>query len=81
MSHLDAVLFVHSSLADSTTPRFGLVESEAIQPLEPPKCRIRSQQLSIEEFGRPILDGSTDNEMKDVPSWFYDKSSVTTAKA
>ena len=34
--------------------------------------RIRNQQLSKEKFGRPILDGSKDEEMKDVPGWFYD---------
>jgi hypothetical protein len=34
--------------------------------------RIRNQQLSKENFGRPILDGSKDEEMKDVPGWFYD---------
>jgi hypothetical protein len=34
--------------------------------------RIRNQQLSMEKFGRPILDGSKDDEMKDVPGWFYD---------
>jgi len=34
--------------------------------------RIRNQQLSMEKFGKRILDGSKDNEMKDVPGWFYD---------
>jgi lysophospholipase L1-like esterase len=34
--------------------------------------RIRHQQLSIEKFGRRILDGSKDDEMKNVPGWFYD---------
>ena len=34
--------------------------------------RIRHQQLSMEKFGKRILDGSKDNEMKDVPGWFYD---------
>jgi lysophospholipase L1-like esterase len=34
--------------------------------------RIRHQQLSMEKFGRRILDGSKDNEMKDVRGWFYD---------
>jgi len=34
--------------------------------------RIRHQQLSVEKFGRRILDGSKDDEMKDVPGWFYD---------
>jgi hypothetical protein len=26
----------------------------------------------MEKFGRRILDGSKDNEMKDVPGWFCD---------
>jgi lysophospholipase L1-like esterase len=34
--------------------------------------RIRNQQLSIEKFGRRILDGSKDGEMENVPGWFYD---------
>jgi hypothetical protein len=34
--------------------------------------RIRHQQLSMEKFDKRILDGSKDNEMKDVPGWFYD---------
>ena len=34
--------------------------------------RIRNQQLSKAKFGRRILDGEKDNEMKDVPGWFYD---------
>ena len=34
--------------------------------------RIRNQQLSTETFGTHILDGSKDEEMKDVPGWFYD---------
>jgi len=34
--------------------------------------RIRNQQLSLERFGKRILDGSKDDEMKDVPGWFYD---------
>ena len=34
--------------------------------------RIRGQQLSMERFGKRILDGTKDNEMKDVPGWFYD---------
>jgi lysophospholipase L1-like esterase len=34
--------------------------------------RIRNQKLSQEKFGRPILDGSKDEEMKDVPGWFLD---------
>ena len=34
--------------------------------------RIRDQKLSQERFGKPILDGSKDEEMKDVPGWFLD---------
>ncbi len=34
--------------------------------------RIRSQKLSQERFGKRILDGSKDEEMKDVPGWFVD---------
>ena len=34
--------------------------------------RIRNQKLSMEKFGRPILDGSKDDETKTVPGWFYD---------
>jgi len=34
--------------------------------------RIRNQQLSMERFGKPVLDGCKDDEMKDVPGWFYD---------
>jgi lysophospholipase L1-like esterase len=34
--------------------------------------RIRNQKLSQERFGKPILDGSKDEEMKDVPGWFLD---------
>ncbi len=34
--------------------------------------RIRHQQLSMEKFGRRILDAKKDGEMKDVPGWFYD---------
>lgn len=34
--------------------------------------RIRNQQLSMEKFGRRILDGSKDEEMEDVPGWFED---------
>ena len=34
--------------------------------------RIRHQQLSMNKFGKRVLDGSKDNEMKDVPGWFYD---------
>ena len=31
--------------------------------------RIRHQQLSMEKFGRRILDAKKDGEMKDVPGW------------
>jgi hypothetical protein len=34
--------------------------------------RIRNQQLSKAKFGRRILNGEKDDEMKDVPGWFYD---------
>lgn len=34
--------------------------------------RIRNQELSMEKFGKAIVDASKDEEMKDVPSWFYD---------
>ena len=34
--------------------------------------RIRNQKLSREKFGMRILDGSKDEEMKDVPGWFLD---------
>jgi lysophospholipase L1-like esterase len=34
--------------------------------------RIRNQRLSQKKFGRRILDGSKDDEMKDVPGWFVD---------
>jgi lysophospholipase L1-like esterase len=34
--------------------------------------RIRHQQLSMEKFGRRILDGEKDGEMKGEPGWFYD---------
>ena len=34
--------------------------------------RIRNQKLSMERFGRRILDGSKDEEMQDVPGWFVD---------
>lgn len=34
--------------------------------------RIRNQQLSMEKFGTRILDGSKDEEMKDVAGWFSD---------
>jgi hypothetical protein len=34
--------------------------------------RIRNQKLSQEKFGKRILDGSKDAEMKDVPGWFVD---------
>jgi lysophospholipase L1-like esterase len=34
--------------------------------------RIRHQQLSMEKFGRRILDGSKDDEMSNVAGWFYD---------
>lgn len=34
--------------------------------------RIRNQKLSMERFGRLILDGSKDDETKTVPGWFYD---------
>lgn len=34
--------------------------------------RIRHQQLSMAKFGKQILDGSKDDEMNDVPGWFYD---------
>jgi lysophospholipase L1-like esterase len=34
--------------------------------------RIRNQQLSQDKFGRRILDGSKDAEMKVVPGWFVD---------
>ncbi|MFV1967414.1 MAG: hypothetical protein ACC628_18445 [Pirellulaceae bacterium] len=34
--------------------------------------RIRNQKLSMERFGRRILDGSKDEEMRDVPGWFVD---------
>ena len=34
--------------------------------------RIRNQKLSQDKFGRPILDGSKDEEMRDVPGWFVD---------
>ena len=34
--------------------------------------RIRHQQLSMEKFGRRILDGEKDDETEDTPGWFYD---------
>ena len=34
--------------------------------------RIRNQKLSQEKFAKPILDGSKDEDMKDVPGWFLD---------
>jgi lysophospholipase L1-like esterase len=34
--------------------------------------RIRHQQLSMDKFGRRVLDGEKDDVMKDVPGWFYD---------
>ena len=34
--------------------------------------RIRNQKLSQDKFGRRILDGSKDEEMKNVPGWFVD---------
>ena len=34
--------------------------------------RIRNQRLSQDKFGKRILDGSMDEEMKDVPGWFVD---------
>ena len=34
--------------------------------------RIRNQKLSQEKFGKRILDGSNDEEMKGVPGWFVD---------
>ena len=34
--------------------------------------RIRNQKLSVERFNRALLNGEKDDEMKDVPGWFYD---------
>ena len=34
--------------------------------------RIRNQALSMGKFGKQILDGMKDEEMKDVPGWFFD---------
>ena len=67
----------------STTQRSRLIESVAPRPVERKRKkketqagnwdqRIRNQQLSMANFGRRILDGSKDDEMKDVPGWFCD---------
>ena len=34
--------------------------------------RIRNQQMSMQKFGKRILDGAKDQEMKHVPGWFLD---------